>query len=286
MTTSAPTQYQPPAPMPRNGIGQQTAVEQSRAIAEVQAAVVVAQQIPRNIQRAVAEMQESCGRLAMAEQAFYQVPNRGTGASVHLMRELARIWGNVQHGTHELSRDDIRGESEVQAFAWDVQTNTRTSRTFVVPHEKMKGKVREQLTNLGDIQNNNNNVGARAVRECISNVLPRWFTEDAQNRCHQTLEHGEGEPLDARITKMLGGFKGIGITQTQIETKLDKKRGQWDAGDVAQMGIAYTSITRDGFDKDEMFPPISGGVTAEAIKAAPQGKSTPQPSEPVQGELA
>ncbi|MGB3483988.1 MAG: hypothetical protein WBB07_17450 [Mycobacterium sp.] len=270
--------YQPPSTRPAS-IGQQTAVEQSRAIAEVQAAVVVAQQIPRDIQRAVAEMQESCSRLAMAKQAFYQVPNRGNGPSVHLLRELARIWGNVQHGTHELARDDDKGESEIQAFAWDVQTNTRTSRTFVVPHERMKGKGRQQLTDLGDIQNNNNNVGARAVRECISNVLPRWFTEEAQNRCHATLEHGEGKPLAQRVTEMLGAFKGIGITESQIETKLAKKRGQWDAGDIAQLGIAYTSITRDGYDKDEMFPPVNAGVSADDIAASSKRKPKAEPAQ-------
>ncbi|OIN79988.1 hypothetical protein BMG05_15020 [Mycobacterium malmoense] len=247
-------------PNHRAPVSQATAIEQSRAVAEVQAAVIVAQNVPRDIQRAIAEMRETCGYLAMAEQAFYQVPNRGTGPSVHLMRELARIWGNIEHGSHELRREDDAGVSEVQAFAWDKQTNTRTSRTFIAPHERMKGGGRQRLTDLGDIQNNNNNVAARAVRECISNVLPRWFTEEAQDICRQTLEHGEGEPLPTRIEKMINTFKGIGVTERQIEARLDKKRGQFDAGDVAQMGIVYTSITRDGLSKDEAFPPIEETV--------------------------
>lgn len=251
-------------------VSQATAIEQSRAVAEVQASVLVAQNLPRDINRAVAEMRDACGRMSMAEQAFYQVPNRGTGPSVHLMRELARVWGNIEHGSNELRREDEAGISEVQAFAWDKQTNTRTSRTFIAPHERMKGGGRQRLTDLGDIQNNNNNVAARAVRECISNVLPRWFTEEAQNICRQTLEHGEGEPLPDRVNRMLNVFKGIGIIERQIEARLDKKRGQWDAGDVAQMGIVYTSITRDGFNKDEEFPPIE--QTAAEIVGADEVK--------------
>ena len=33
-----------------------------------------------------------------------------------------------------------------------------------------------------------------------------------------------------------------------------ERRGQWDAGDVAQLGIDYTSVTRDGVDADSLFP--------------------------------
>lgn len=286
--------YQPIAAAPRTAVSQATSVEQSRAVAEVQSAVIVAQQIPRDMQRAEAEMRDACNRSAMAKQAFYQVPNRGNGASVHLMRELARVWGNVQYGVNELHRDDTRGESEVQAWAWDVQTNTRSARTFIVPHARMARGRREELTDLGDITNNNNNAGARAVRECINAILPKWFTEAAQDICKATLEKGEGVPLPKRIEDMIVAFRAIGVTEKQMETKLGKKRGAWDAGDVAQMGITYTSITRDGYDKAEMFPPVAG-VSVEEIQAkAPEAKaepapgpdSTAQPSEPDATESA
>lgn len=280
MTSAAPDTYTPPA-QATPALSQSTAIEQSRAVAEVQAQIVVAQNCPRNIQRAVAEMREACGQLAMANQAFYTVPNRGNGPSVHLMRELARIWGNVEHGSKELARDEIRG-SEILAFAWDFETNARSSRTYIVPHERMKGKGRQRLTDLGDITNNNNNVAARAVRECISNILPRWFTDEAQTRCRQTLEKGEGKSLEERVADMVDVFRKIGVTEAQIETKLAKKRGRWSAGDVAQMGIVYTSITRDGYDKDEMFPPAEPvGVTVEQIGQATKTEQPAQAEIPV-----
>jgi hypothetical protein len=264
---NAPAPYRPfgAASQPAQQVSQATTVEQSRAVAEVEAAVIVAQRVPRDIQRAEAELRDACSRLRMAEQAFYQVPSRGTGPSVHLMREAARIWGNIEHGSHELARDDNRGESEVQSFAWDKQTNTRTSRTFIAPHARMKEGRRQALTDLGDITNNNNNAAARAVRECISNVLPRWFTELAQDLCRATLEHGEGKPLPERIEQMVLAFGQIGIAQTQMELKLGRRRGQWDAGDVAQMSIAYTSITRDNIDKTEVFPSVTSVSAADIV---------------------
>src|SRR3546814_12413141 len=74
-------------------IGQGTAVEQSRAVAEVQAAIVVAQQVPRDINAAIAEMRQSCQQPSLAARAFFRY-SRGqghiTGAPVHLARQLAR----------------------------------------------------------------------------------------------------------------------------------------------------------------------------------------------------
>lgn len=271
---STPERYQPIAApaVQSTEISQATAVEQARAVAEVQAAVVVAQQVPRDMNRAESDMRYVCGRLSMAGRAFYSVPNRGTGPTVHLMRELARIWGNIQYGVTELRRDDVKGESEIQAFAWDVQTNVRSVRNFIAPHERMKGKNRQKLTDLGDIYLSNQNVGARAVRECIATVLPTYFTEEAQDLCRTTLENGEGEPLSSRIDKMVGAFAGIGIKLEQLETKLDRKRGMWTPADVATMGVTYTSITREGIDKDEVFPPAR--ITSGDIVGTVSGAST------------
>ena len=233
---------------------QATAIEQARTIAEVQAAVTVAQAIPRDIQRAVAEMRDSCGRLSVANRAFYSVPNRGNGPTVHLARELARIWGNIDYSVRELHRDDEAGSSEVLAMAWDQQTNVRSSRSFQAPHAKMARGQRQALVDLDDIYRNNQNVGAKAVRECILSVLPRWFVEEAQDVCRRTLDQGEGAPLPDRIAAMVKAYAGIGVDVPRLEAKTGKKRGQWDAGDVAQLGIDYTSITRDGVDADALFP--------------------------------
>lgn len=63
-----------------------------------------------------------------------------------------------------------------------------------------------------------------------------------------------GVPLSQRVEQMVKAFKGIGVTEKQIEGKLKKARTEWDAADVEQLATAYTSITKGGFDKDEMFP--------------------------------
>jgi hypothetical protein len=258
---------------PRTAVTQTTAVEQARAVAEVAAALRGAQDNPRNRDRALGEMRDSCGRLALANRAFYSVPNRGTGPSVHLARELARIWGNVRYGVHELSRNDETGMSEIRAFAVDLETNVESTRTFQVPHERMKARRREKLSDLGDVYLNNQNIGARAVRECIFTVLPTWFTEEAQDRCNQTLREGEGVPLAERISQMVDGFRNaFGVTEQQLEERLGRKRGTWDAGVVAQATVIYTSLNRGETKVEDEFPAESTGVTAAEIAGQAAGE--------------
>lgn len=246
----------PNVPAPSH-LGQATAVEQSRAVAEVQAAVVVAQQRPRSIQTALAEMEQSCRVMAMAERAFYRY-NRGgtnvTGPSVHLMRELARCFGNLQYGIAELRRDDDLGFSEMQAFAWDVQTNTRSAQIFVVPHKRDKRGGAVALSDLRDIYENNANQGSRRLREAIRSVLPPWFVEKAVELCNQTLKDGGGVPLAQRISQALAWFEQRGVTSQQIEAKLGRKADAWTPQDVAQLSVIMTSLHRGETTVEEEFP--------------------------------
>ena len=275
-TPRAVERVTPAAAMPA-ATTQATAVEQARAVAEVAAAVQVAQQCPRDIRRAWAEMREACSRLGLAERAFYRVANRGSGPSVHLARELARIWGNMDYGVHELSRDDARGMSEIRAYAWDQQTNMRSSRTFQVPHARMAKGERRPLIDLQDIYLNNQNVGARAVRECIFAALPADFVAEAQEICRRTIERGDGRPLVERIAAMVEAYRQLGVTVRQIEDRVGRKRGQWTAADVADLSVVYSSIRRGETSVAAEFP---DRVTAAELIA--QAAAAPTPAAPAE----
>lgn len=269
MTT---TDIERAAPRPAR-VTQATAIEQSRAVAEVQGAILVAQQCPRDMRGAFDQMRQSCDRLALASRAFYKVPNRGPGGpSVHLARELARIWGNLDYGVKELRRDDALGESEVQAYAWDQQTNVRSTRSFIVPHARMAGGSRKKLVDLGDIYLNNQNVGARAVREAIFTVLPSDFVAEAQERCRATIERGDGKPLEERVAGAIATFGQLGITVAQLETKVGKKRGYWTPSDLADLIVLHGSLKSGERTVADEFPPehlTKAEITGAATPAAP-----------------
>jgi hypothetical protein len=261
-------------------IGQGTAIEQSRAIAEVQGAIVVAQQCPRRIDVARNEMRMSCQILGLAEQAFYQYKRGGStvsGPSVHLARELARCFGNCQYGIAELRRDDAYAQSEMQAWAWDVQMNTRASNTFIVPHMRDRSGGPVKLTDLRDIYENNANMGARRAREAIFSILPKWFTEEAIEICRATLAKGDGTPLPDRIQGAIKAFDGIHVGVDRLEQHLGRSSEKWNSYDIAQLTTTYKSIQRGEIAIDEAFP--QPRVTVEEItEQAAQG---PAPARPV-----
>jgi hypothetical protein len=257
--------------------GQATMIEAQRATAEVQGAIVVAQQCPRDTNAAIAAMQESCGEPMLAERAFFRFPkgrvmNEKTGKweenfligpSVHLARELARIWGNLQYGIKELRRDDPAGESEMLAYAWDVQTNTRVETVFIVKHlrdktiwvDKKKEKVQEKLTDLRDIYENNANAGARRVRECVFAILPPWFVEQAKEKCAETNANGGGKPLPLRVSEAVQRFAALGVRKEQLERKLGRKIGTWVGQDLAVLIVVYRSLVQGETTVEAEFPP-------------------------------
>jgi hypothetical protein len=248
------------------GVGSEaTRVEQARAVAEVAAAVQVAQMHPRDERNARLAMQAACQRMGLADRAFYSVVNRGTGPSVHLARELARIWGNIDYGVREMHRDDDLGRSEILAFAWDQQTNSRTSRSFLVPHVRMVRGDRKPLTDVSDIYLNNQNIGARALRMCIFAILPADLVADAEATCRDTLLKGDGKPLQVRIADMVEAFAGHGVTVPRMEQQIGRARGQWTNADVADMTILYGSLSRGEVTADEAFPPV---LTLDQVQAS------------------
>lgn len=288
----------------RKGAGQATMIEQSRAVAEVQAAVVVAQQRPRDKEACMREMREVCRIQTLAEKAFFRF-NRGggqvNGESIHLARELSRCWGNITCGLAELSRDDIRGQSEMMAFAWDLQTNDRQQTTFIVPHVRDTKGGNKPLIDMRDIYENNANMGARRLREMIFAVLPVWFREEAAEICRDTLVNGGGKPLIQRISDAVEAFQSIGVTRAQVETKLGRLVADFTAEDVATLGVVFKSIKRGEATIAEEFPreeaassseqkaPASrlDGIEAQiasaepaAAQEAPESSASDKPEEP------
>ena len=251
---------------------QATTIEQSRAIAEVQAMVIVAQRMPRSQSQAIQQIKESCGLMTLAERAFYKYPRGGqsiTGPSIQLATELARCWGNISYGVAELARNDDKGESEMIAFAWDVQTNVRPSTTFIVPHKRDKKGGPEALTDMRDIYENNANNAARRLREMIFRALPSWLVADAQEWCRSTLENGEKEtPLPKRIATMVEMFAALGISKERIEAKAGMRVDALTPVDLANLKVSYASLKRGEIDADEEFPTVKAAVLTEALQGA------------------
>jgi hypothetical protein len=273
-----------------NRLGQATAIEQSRAVAEVQAAVYLARQFPRDEAEATRSMENSCRQMFVAESAFYRLPRAGgavTGPTIQLAKELARCWGHIHYGPGEMDRTADR--SEMLVYAWDVQSGTRAFSTFIVPHKRDKKNaagttVPVDLITMQEIYENNANQAARRLREQIFGVLPSWFTERAKQLCRETLDAGDGSSLEDRRAGAIAGFGGLGITVKQLEKKLDLQALRWTGHELGQLAVIFRAITAGEISKDVEFPPDATAITTKDItgaepKPAPVESPAPQPVE-------
>ncbi|MGN0452127.1 MAG: hypothetical protein ACI4FN_08475 [Acutalibacteraceae bacterium] len=219
------------------------AIEASRAIAEAQGKLVIAKRFPRDEVQAYAKAMEACQRPKMAEKAFYAFPRSGQtveGPTIRFAEELARCWGNIDYGIKELSQDN--GKSEMQAYAWDLETNAQSVQNFTNPHQREQGKKMVTLTSQRDIYENNANMATRRLRARILAILPSWFVEDCITECKKTLAGKNDTPLVDRVKKMVVQFAKMGVTQEQIERRLKRKIDTMNADDFTEYIGIYNAI--------------------------------------------
>nr|DAF54228.1 MAG TPA: hypothetical protein [Siphoviridae sp. ct8hB11] len=244
----------PNVPVMSNGVAAQldrinqgtVAIEASRAIAEAQGKLVIAKRFPRDEVAAYAKAMEACQRPKMAEKAFYAFPRGGQtveGATIRFAEELARCWGNIDYGIKELSQDD--GKSEMQAYAWDLETNAQSVQNFTNPHQREQGKKMVTLTSQRDIYENNANMATRRLRARILAILPSWFVEDCIAECKKTLAGQNDTPLVDRVKKMVVQFAKLGVTQEQIEHRLKRKIDTMNADDFTEYIGIYNAIKQN-----------------------------------------
>ena len=242
------------------------AIEASRAIAEAQGKLVIANRFPRNEVDAYAKAMEACQRPTMAAKAFYSFP-RGNqtveGPTLRFAEELARCWGNIDYGIKELSQDE--GKSEMQAYAWDLETNAQSVQNFTNPHQREQGKKMVKLTTQRDIYENNANMATRRLRSRILAILPSWFVEDAIEECKKTLAGRNDTPLIDRVKKMVVAFAKIGVTQEQIERRLKKKIDTMNADDFVEYTGIFNAIKQGESKIADWFEsaPVASDLTNE-----------------------
>jgi len=243
------TPKEPSAPAVQSGL---VSVEQSRAMAEVQAAMIIARGNPRDEFTAYEKIKKACRRKSLAETAAYAYPRGGkmvTGPTIRLAEVLACHWGNLTYGLKELSRK--LGSSEVEAFAWDLETNTRVIRTFVVNHIRDKQSGNVALTSERDVYELVANMGQRRVRACILELIPGDIVEAAEKQCKETLLKDE-KPIEDRIREMVVAFSDLGVTQEMLEARLGHKLKGVVPAQLVQLTQIHKSL-KDGVAKREDF---------------------------------
>ena len=233
-----------------------TAIAATKQAQEVQARMVVAKKFPRDEAAAMNRILKSCQRTTLAESAMYSYTRGGqevTGPSIRLAECLAQNWGNIEFGYTELDRK--QGESTIEAYAWDLETNTRQSKVFTVKHQRDKKGGSQELTESRDIYELIANQASRRVRSCVLAIIPGDVIDAAIQQCEITLKGGvmnSGTSLDELITDMILHFSNYGVTEEMLSAYVGKSIEAFNEKDVVKLRKVYTSL-KDGIVGSDYF---------------------------------
>ena len=258
------------------------ASDQQRAIAEVQASLLIAQSCPRNELRARDKLLVACQRLRLAEGAVYTYKRGGTevkGPSIRLAEAAARYYGNLDYGFREVARRP--GESEVEAYCWDKESNTRVSRLFTVKHLRDKGGKSVALSTERDIYEAIASQAQRRVRSAILEIIPGDIIEDALDACEQTMRAAVLD-MPKAIKGVLQAFAPMGVNKVMLETRMGRNIEAFQAADIIGLRRIYAGMkdgisqASDWFDMSLQDKPQEQPAQAQQAPAPKQE----QPAEP------
>jgi len=244
------------------------AVVSAGEIARVQGQIISAKKFPRDETMSYQKILTACRRESLAKTAMYSYPRGGSivrGPSIRLAEQLARSWGNLDTGIRELSQID--GESVVEAYCLDLETNYRSSIIFSVKHVRKTKTKTSILDDPRDIYEHVANMASRRKRACILAVIPADITEGAIAACEETIIGGGSEPLIDRLRNMVVMFQELDetVTQEMLEKKLAYKIEDATKSDLTDLGSIYNSI-KDGMTKRLDWFEDKKGVKTDASK--------------------
>lgn len=183
-----------------------------------------------------------------------------TGPSIRLAEALAQAWGNVDCGIREVSQES--GVSVAEAYAIDLETNTRISKTFHVPHSRDTKQGKKRLTDSRDIYELVANQGSRRLRACILGVIPGDVIDAAVSQCAKTLESSD-VPIVDQIRKLALAFDELGVKPEHLEKRLGHKIDSIIPQEIVTLRSIYKSI-KDGMADRSQFFDISSTTSLSA----------------------
>ena len=259
--------------------------EQQRAVAEVQARMIIARANPRDPVRCVDLILRDCTRPSLAEAALYQYSRGGSsisGPSIRMAEAIAQRWGNIASGIKEISR--ANGYSECVAYAWDLESGFYDERQFQVRHWRDTKGGGYALTDERDVYELIANLGQRRKRAVLLTVIPGDVVEAAVQQCEETL-HVSADTSPEALARIATAFETFGVTRTQIEKRCQCRLEAIRPAQVVQLRKIFASLKDGMSDAKDWFDAPNGaweGVEAQhAASPPPLRPAAPQtPPEP------
>jgi hypothetical protein len=277
---------------------------------EIQSAIIIARKMPRNEDQAYQKLMKASLRTSFAEHASYSFPrgkkkdpsgrwvdNYVEGPSINIAREAARHWGNMRYGV-EVLRDDEETR-QIRAWAWDLETNLKISAEDdfkkLVQRKTYDAMGNKTGTNWipadeRELRELTNRRASILLRNCILQIMPSDFIEDARAKCTETLQKKAVSDPDGERKKVILAFSSISVTPEMLEQKLGHALGQCSPAEIADLRKIYKSI-EDGnstwaeYAEQPKYPDVKPAAelpkdTQAAPKTAAKQTSAPKKDKP------
>ena len=232
-------------------------IEQQRAIAEVQTRVQLATMYPRDEIKATNKAVATFSNPKFAQTAFYSFPRGGQtvrGLSIRALETLAICYGNIEFGLNELSRRD--GETELEAFAWDLEGNTRATKRCTVRHTRDTRNGKTDLTDERDIYEIGANMGSRRVRALLEAVLPHHYIEEAKEAAEKAMRGDIGLNLADRRRKMAIEFEQkFGVSADILKQIIGRPVADATVSDIEHLICVFNGLKSGGKIQDFIEAP-------------------------------
>lgn len=273
--------------------GTTTAVARTRY--EMEAAIVLAKQDPRNEAQAIEKLKRSCGRVGFALDAEFEFSRGGsdvTGPSVKFAREAARCWRHIRYGLHIYSSDG--DQVHIRGYAFDAESGafTELEDRFekLVERKQSGGGTQWVIPNERQLRELIFRRGAILERNCILKMMPPDQVEDCITATRATIHKWGAEALKAdrkgSIQLMQKAFRKIGVTPEMLDQYLGIEIRQITTEQYVKLKRVYKGIEEGQTSIDEHFGEKRPAASSGSIDpdAGMQPKATEKPKDPGQAE--
>lgn len=228
-------------------VGNELAVPMADTPQDLQAAVVLAKQFPRDEEAAGERILKACTRPAFAEAARYLYKRDKTelsGFSIVFAREAARLWSNVRYG-FQITGDETE-RRKVMAWAWDLESNVRSFAEDVFVKKVPRRERGRSIMKPANERELRELTAARAsimIRNAILTLLPPGVKEEAAIVCKATLtDQARKEGRPKAVPDIVEGFARFSVTEKELESYLGHAMSEITAEEVADLRSIWRAI--------------------------------------------
>lgn len=225
--------------------------------AEIQGTIVLAKHFPRNDNEVYRRIMEACKRSSFAEAAMYSFPRGAAkveGPSVHFARLGGREMGNIRWGLNIIRQDEEA--VTIEGWGWDVQTNAKVSLQDhfkkLVQRKQKDGSTKWVVPDERDLRELINRRGAILVRNCLLQLIPADFIEDAMKLAKKTLKSSLKNRKDT-IHKLVMSFSEIGIDVKMLEARLEHSLDVITEDELVELRGIFNAIKEGQSQRSEYF---------------------------------